>query len=162
MGSVLVPNLARITPGYERRAFITKLNNLLLFSWRNALITQRVHRLLFDINKHIVRVQAQKEEEGKDPSFYDVQTEYVQTHFQWPESITIKQLFVGKEEQLQRPGIKTEEVWFFVVPNGMAQEVIINTLDTKDLDVQGKERQIGLVINPFTVQMSTHDTFQKP
>ncbi len=162
MATVLIPNLSRLRPGYQRRAFVTELNNLLMFAWRNALITKRVHRLLFDIKKRVVHVQVETQEKGKEKAFYAVQTQYIKTYYQWPENITIKQLFVGKEEQLQRPGIKTETVWFFVVPEGMSQEVIINALDASDSDVQGKEKQIGLVINPFTVQLSTYETFQKP
>jgi len=162
MATVLVPNLQRLRPGYQRRLFITELNSLLLFAWRNALITQRVHRLLFDIGKRVVRVQAEVEEKGKEKEFYDLQTQYIKTYYQWPENIIIKELFVGKEEQLQRPGMKTESTWFFLVPEGMSQEVIINALDTNDTDAQGKEKQIGLVINPFTVQLSAYEIFQKP
>ena len=162
MATILIPNLQRIRPGYQRRSFIVELNNLLMFAWRNALITQSVHRLLFDIKKRVIHVQIEIEEKGKEKNFSDVPTQYVKTYYQWPENITIKQLFVGKEEQLQRPGIKTETVWFFIVPEGMSQEVIINALDASDSDVQGKEKQIGLVINPFTVQLSTYETFQKP
>lgn len=162
MTTILIPNLPRLSPGYQRRAFITELNNLLMFAWRNALTSQRVHKLLFDFKKRTVRVQVEMEEKGTEKKFYDLQTQYIKTYYQWPENIAIKQLFVAKEEQLQRPGIKTETTWFFVVPEGMSQEVIINAVDTNDLDAQGKEKQIGLVINPFTVQLSVYDIFQKP
>lgn len=162
MATVLIPNLNRLRPGYNRRLFVTELNNLLLFAWRNALITQRLHRLLFDVQKRKVRVQVEGEEQGKEKKFYDIPVQYTKTEYQWPESITLKELFVGKEEQLARPGIKTETTWFYIVPEGMSQEVVINALDSSNIDASGKEKQIGLVINPFTVQLSAHETFQKP
>jgi hypothetical protein len=43
----------------------------------------------------------------------------------------------------------------------MAQDVVMNFIDTKDTQ-DGKPLQVGLVLNPFTAQFKTYDTFQKP
>jgi hypothetical protein len=56
---------------------------------------------------------------------------------------------------------KTEEMWFYVIPGGMAQDVIINFIDTKDL-YNNAPRSVGLVLNPFSAQFKIYDTFQKP
>lgn len=162
MATILIPNIAYVRPGYERRAFVAQVNNLLRFAWRDALISQKIHRIHFDLKKRIIRVQVEGAEHGNEKKFYDVKTQYVKSWYEWPEHIIIKQLFVGKEEQLQRPGTKTESAWFFIVPEGMSQEVIINALTTIEKDEKGKEKQIGLVINPFTAQLNAYETFQKP
>jgi hypothetical protein len=43
----------------------------------------------------------------------------------------------------------------------MAQNVVINFLDTQDLR-DDQPRQVALVLNPFTALFKTYDTFQKP
>ena len=47
------------------------------------------------------------------------------------------------------------------MPDGMAQDVIINLVDTKDFLPDESARPVGLVLNPFSVQLKEYDTFQK-
>jgi len=47
------------------------------------------------------------------------------------------------------------------MPDGLSQDVIINFIDSQDPLPDGKMRQIGLVLNPFTVQFKEYDSFQK-
>ena len=61
---------------------------------------------------------------------------------------------------MAREGRQTTELWFFIVPEGLAQDVVINLLDMRDKD-RGKAKQVGLVLNPFAAQFKSYDSFQK-
>ena len=57
MAAVIVPNLAPRRPKEERKAFIAKLNALTQLAWQNALLTNNLHRVLFDFKKKTVSVE---------------------------------------------------------------------------------------------------------
>lgn len=164
MATLVVPNLRHLVPNYRHKEFIAHFNSLTQLAWQNALITQKLHRVWFDINKKIVRVEIEKpiEHEGEKKEFVLVQAPYISAQYTVPDSIEIQNFYVEGTDMLRQPGIKTETIWFYVVPDGMVQEVIINAVDTRNLDEQEKPKQFSIIINPFTAHMTTHETFTKP
>ncbi len=81
--------------------------------------------------------------------------------FAWPKNLEIKNFYVEGSDEMERiAGRPDGKIWFFVVPSGLAQNVIINFIDTLDR-VNNKPRTIGLVLNPFSAQFKVYDTFQK-
>ena len=56
---------------------------------------------------------------------------------------------------------KTASVWFYIIPEGMVQNVVINMTDTKDVR-DNQARPVGLILNPFSAQLKIYDSFQKP
>ncbi|MEX0940272.1 MAG: type II secretion system protein [Candidatus Babeliales bacterium] len=163
LATIVVPNLQNVIPGYKRKEFLSRLTGLVRLSWQQALITQRAHRVLFDLEKRIVQVEIESEKKDKKakPLFEPIKISYLNSTYQWTENIEIKQFFVEGKELIARPGIKTEQVWFYIAPDGLAQEVIINFVDTAQLDA-GRPTTISLVLNPFSAQFREYDTFQKP
>jgi prepilin-type N-terminal cleavage/methylation domain-containing protein len=155
MATVSVRVFQSVRPGYARRAFVAKVNSLLITAVRSALMTQRVQRLLFDLEHNTLYVQESSAKDDQKENFQDIAVEYVDTRYTWPETITLQQFFIGKKDEMA--GKKTTKVWLYIMPDGTAQDVTINAVDTAD-----KQKQIGLVINPFTAQLSMYDTFQKP
>ena len=55
----------------------------------------------------------------------------------------------------------TDNVWFFIIPDGLTQEVTINFVDYDDMLPNGDARQFGLVLNPFSAQFKLYDTFKQ-
>ena len=47
VATIVVPNLQKRLPGYQRKAFVNELNTLTALGWQNALSTQKVHRIFF-------------------------------------------------------------------------------------------------------------------
>lgn len=161
LATILMPNLR--TPGYERKQFIGRLNALTRLGWQNALITNKVQRVQFDFAAHTVQLQSarDKSESSDELQFGPLKEIALNTSFTIPEQIEVRQFFIeGFDEMSRFSGRKTGEVWFYIVPDGMAQEVIINFFDTKDT-IEGKVRPVSLVLNPFTVQFKEYDSFQK-
>ncbi|MGE0206655.1 MAG: Tfp pilus assembly protein FimT/FimU [Candidatus Babeliales bacterium] len=164
IATIAVPALQNRLPGYQRKQFIAEVDSLSRLAWQEALVQQKALRLLFTLDKRLMSVQIATGGFDKDgnPTFAPVDIPYLKSSYQWPDSIEIKQFFIGKKDFLTRPGIKTETIWFYYAPEGLVQPVIINMLDTSNQDAQGKARQISLVMNPFTGQFKEYEEFQKP
>jgi hypothetical protein len=162
LAAIAIPNFQGRAPRYEREQFIARLNALCRLAQQQALVTHKLHRIRFDFGKKIAAVEVGEQQDKKEPVFVPVKRAYMRASVDVPERYDIRQLFIERVDEMQRfgGGRKTGEVWFYIVPEGLAQTVIINFVDKKDL-VAGKPRQIGLVLNPFTAQFKAYDTFQK-
>jgi hypothetical protein len=163
---IALPNIGRFIPGYQRRQFLSSLDMLVQIGWQQALVTHAIHKVLFDLNKSIITL-----ERATDIVDAKGQLEYVpakgngtSTHCIIPSSIEIKQFFIeGYDEIARYAGNKNAaRIWFFIMPDGFCQQVVLNMLDTKTKnDAQGV-KQIGLVLNPLNSRFDVYDEFQKP
>jgi type II secretion system protein H len=165
MAAVIVPNLRPRKAKYEREEFIAKLNALTNLGKHNALMRNKTHRILVDLDKKYIELQAEtdKKDEKGEPAFEKAKTGgYINTTFAWPKQMEVKNFYVeGFDEMEQVGGRSTKQVWFFIIPSGLAQTVTINMFDTKDKIGGGKPRPVSLVLNPFSAQFKVYDTFQK-
>jgi prepilin-type N-terminal cleavage/methylation domain-containing protein len=162
VGAVIMPNINRTTPRYEREVFIARFNTLLQYAWQQALITHKIQQISVDVGKKTIVLLAQVDEKDRSGAaiFKPIANPVEDTTCPIPDQIIIKQFFIEGFDMMKKYG-KTKAVWFYIVPEGMTQDVIINCMDTKDK--QGDQpRQIGLILNPFTAQFKIYDTFQKP
>ena len=160
MATVLVPNIGRRIPGYERKRMLSQLNALTRFAWHNAVIAHKLHRVVFNIGKNRVHLEVEqdaKDEKG-EPLFKPLKQAYISSSMTWPDRFQIKNFFIEGFDEMRRfgGGRVTTETWFFVVPEGLTQEVTINMIDLKDV-VDGKPKQISLVLNPFTAQFKVYE-----
>lgn len=164
MAIVVVPNMVRFSPKYEREKFLTALDGITQFAWQNALSTGMLHRVEFDFGKRRISLSkaSQKKDSKGQPIFEPVKETYLGTAFKIPSTIDIKQFIIEGYDELSRyVGRKTQESWFYIMPDGLTQAVTINFTDAKDLLANGKPRSFGLVLNPFTAQFKRYDAFQK-
>jgi len=165
LATVVVPNLWPARPRADRDAFITRLGSLVKFSWQNAIVTGKIHKVHFNFAKKEVSLflaSGKKDKSGK-ATFVPVKRSYIKTSIKILEQLEVKNFYVEGFDEMGRfeTGRKTEEVWFFVIPEGLVQSVIINLLDKKD-KVAGRSRNVSLVLNPFSAQFEVYDTFKKP
>jgi len=164
MATIIVPNIFRLQPRYERKQFIADLNSLVRYGQQHAITSGKVQQIFVNITKKMMELRSpsgKKDAQGQD-EYTLVQRMYVPTHINIPASAQIKNFIIeGFDEVGKYTNSKTAELWFFIVPEGLTQEVIINFLDTNDKMYNGKPRPIGLVLNPFTAQFKEYDTFQK-
>jgi prepilin-type N-terminal cleavage/methylation domain-containing protein len=164
IGAVIMPNFQRSTPRYEREEFIARFNALTQLGWQQALVHNKAQRISIDIAKKVIFLSSGTGEKDRSGELiFKASTDLVQeVSCVLPDQIDIKQFFVeGFDMMAKYTGRKTEEMWFYIVPEGMAQDVIMNFLDKKDTQ-NDKPRHIGLVLNPFTAQFKIYDAFQKP
>jgi prepilin-type N-terminal cleavage/methylation domain-containing protein len=165
MAGIMIPMIQQMRPQGVQREFARKFNELCLFAWQNALSMQKTHRIFFDFKKRLIAVQIESQPSTsltKEADFKDVDIKYVNTHYTWPDQLSFKHMYINGQEKLQQAGVKVTTAWFYIIPDGLTQEVIINTVDNKLLDAQGAPVKMGLVVNPFTAQVKRYDAFQKP
>ncbi len=165
VAAVALPNFTRRMPGYERKAFVTQLNALMAEAWQQGLQSQKLQKIVCDLNKRELFVEQQVKEDDKgEPVFARSTTPYTKTAVIWPKSLQIRQLFIQGFDELnaQASQRKTDQIWFFMVPDGLSQEVIMNMLSVNDGQADDQGKQIGLVLNPFTSQFKVYDEFQNP
>ena len=162
--AVVIPNIPRMQPRYEREQFIARLNALVQLGWQQAIIEHRVCKVVFDFGKSLVslHVATAKKEQIGEPKFKPIKGLYLSTSFTLPDNLKVRQFFIeGFDEMARFVGKKTAEVWFYIMPEGLAQDVILNLFDMKDRR-NTKPRPISLVLNPFSAQFKVYDEFQKP
>lgn len=154
--ALVMPLLRRAQPGRERKQFVTQLNALVQLAMQQSIMTRKVHRVVFSMSERRAAIEIEQESE----KFVPVKTGQTST-FAWARELEIKQFIVeGFDEMERRIGRRTDKAWFFIIPDGMAQNVIINYIDRSDT-IDDKPLQRSLVLNPFTAQFRSYDAFQK-
>lgn len=167
MATFIAPNLQKRLPSYERRQFIAQLNSLTGLAWHNALITQKVHRVVIDVAKKTMQVQVKNDaQDAKKEDFVLLKRPYIRSKGTFADNLEMRNFYIEGDDQIAKhrgSGSKlSHEVWFYIMPDGLAQSVIINITDSKDRDSAHKPHEMSLVLNPFTAQFKEYDSFQKP
>lgn len=162
--TVVLPTFNRRTPAQQRNELHQQLNSLMRLGWQQALVTQTIHRLFFDLKKRTVRLErnTDKKDMENKPVFELVNVAYTKSMYQWPEMLQLSQLFIDGQDVLARQGMKIFEAWFFIVPSGLSQAVILNWTDASEKDNNGESVAMSLVLNPFQAQFKQYEKFQKP
>ncbi len=162
VATVIVPNLGKRSPSEQRRATLAKLNGLTQLAWKNALISNELHKVKFNLKDGIITVEKPtgQYKEGQ-PVTKPLERDYANSDMQWPERLEVKQFIIEGTDEIKVKGRSDISAWFFIMPDGLAQDVIINFVDTKDLRPDGQPKKFSLVLNPFNAQFSVYDAFQK-
>jgi len=147
------------SPAAERKKFILQLNSLMKFVWQNAVVTGKVHKVDFDFQKRVIQTFVEQKGEKDKP----IARTYLKTSLDIPAQLEIKNFFIEGYDMMKKFTLgKTTGAFFYVMPEGLSQAVIINMLDTKDEILRGRSRQVSLVLNPFSAQFKIYDEFRKP
>jgi prepilin-type N-terminal cleavage/methylation domain-containing protein len=164
LGAIIMPNIGRKTPRYEREEFIARFTTLVQYGWQQALVTHKAQRITVDVGKKIITLATDSgnKDRAGEPVFVPIENAVQDTEITIPSQIQIKQFFIeGFDMMTKFARSKTATMWFYIVPEGMVQNVVINGVDTQDVH-DDQPRQFSLVLNPFTALFKIYDTFQKP
>ena len=166
IGSIAIPNIVRQQAGYEQKKFLTSINSLMSEVWQRALMSGKIEKVVFNFQARTVSVEQQKDGTDKDGSFLfePLLLHYAQNNYTWPESFQFKQFFINGADELSARGPqgKTDTSWFFVMPSGMSQELILNIIDTAYATDDKEGKEMSFVLNPFTLQLRRYNEFQIP
>ena len=152
MAAIVVPNL-RPRPADKRKDFIAQFNSLVGLAWYNALVTHKINRVFVNVAKHSASVEIQTE--GRGLNFEPIKGKYVASTLTLPPNFEFREFIVDGVVDTN-----LTEFWFVILPDGLAQAVILNMIDRNDKR-GGQPKQFSLVLNPFSSQFITHDQFQK-
>lgn len=163
IGSVVVPALNTTTPRYEREQFIAGLNALMQTALSMTVSSHMMHQIYFNFKTREISIRQHTGAYTRDgePEIKPIMNAYLQATQTIPDQFVFKQFIIEGINEMRSEHAKTNEIWFYIVPEGLAQHVTINMLDTNDTIEGEKPRPIGLVLNPFTAQFKVYDAFQK-
>lgn len=155
IGAVAIPRFAlKRTENID--TLFAQLNALTQMADTNAQITGHVHRIVFDLShaQVIVEQETDKKSAGGEVVFQPLSSQYLKNSIIWPDSLDMQNFYIKNSDELQ--GGKTNKVWFYIVPDGTTQQIIINLVESES------RRPWSFVLNPFTAQFKKYDAFQKP
>lgn len=163
--SIGLPALKLRQPHQEREQFLAQLNTLLSVGWRQAVTTGKPTKIVFTLHQKkdgtisVEELTGQKDRTGNPIS---TPTKATNARMRLPVRYRLRNFFIERFDELKRYAGERREftTWFFIMPNGLAQEVIINLEDMGD-KYGNKGRPVGLVLNPFTAQFKIYNEFQK-
>ncbi len=163
---VSLPNVLGRRDAQERKAFVTQINSIMSEVWLSALQTNKIHKVNFDLKNRKIDVSKQTDafDVERNPVFEHLILYFSSNSYRWPEAFDIQQFYAQKVDRIAEGGLSrnAEDVWFFVMPGGTSQEVIINIVDQSQNQSEKEGKQFGIVLNPFIAQCVMYDSFQKP
>jgi prepilin-type N-terminal cleavage/methylation domain-containing protein len=164
LGTIVGPNLSRLSPRYEHDQFVSNIQALVRRAWQESLMNHQLHRIHFNLDKRIVKVER---DTGKKSSSGAVVYEmlagtYIPSAFEWPVTLQMKDFFADGADMFHVKGIKITEIWFFVFPDGTSQDVITNWFDQSDTRESDAGTRFSISVSPFIAKVTESYGFQKP
>lgn len=160
MATIAVPQFTKLIPGRDRKKFLASFESMIVFAKHNAEVTGKIHKILFDTRERLVAVEITtggSDQRGQLQSV-PIKQAPIKTRITIPRSLEFRHFVIeGVDEFAQ--GVR-KEVWFYVIPDGMVQDVRIAMVDVKDL-VKGRSRPLSLEINPFNGRLKVYDEITK-
>jgi len=166
LATFVAPRFFVSKPKEEREKFVGQLNSLMGFAWQNAMFTNKLHEVTFNFGKKMIflKMEGAKDKYGK-VQYVPVARAYIKTELKIPNQFEFRNFYINSKGTQMMDMIPTAgregEVFFYIVPDGLSQEVIINFFDVKD-KVARRKRAFGLALNPFSAQFELYDEFKKP
>lgn len=154
MATIFVPRL-RSPAAQPIDQLSQKISALTKLGYEQAISTGKVHRIIFKF-KEDAAVQLEMGGDEKtslgDMKFYPVASiGSLPTRITWDPRFVVKNFYIKGFDEATHT-----QMWFYLLPEGISQEIVINIRDEQ----AGATR--GMVLNPFTVQWAVYDTPQKP
>jgi prepilin-type N-terminal cleavage/methylation domain-containing protein len=165
VAAVALPNIGKLMPSYKRKQFLSTVDSIVQTGWQQAVVTHSIHKVLFDLSNRTVSLERATDKKDAQGNVEYVSTKAggASTHCSIPTFIEIKQFFIeGYDEIARYSGNKNAaRVWFFIMPEGECQKVIINMIDNSS-SAHDQLKQISLLLNPLTARFYVYNEFQKP
>jgi prepilin-type N-terminal cleavage/methylation domain-containing protein len=147
MVAVVVPQLSRRETSAVR-IFTAQLNAFMRFTTTHATTTNALHKIVFDLEHE--RISAEKALGGKsitgDDAYEPLMSSYSAARVAIPHELVFQSILVNGADELA--GAPTKKVWFFCVPHGLCQPVVITGRDTY------RDEDFVVTLNPYSGQFS--------
>lgn len=158
--SVFAPMLTRRSPVERWDVVLESINDLVSIGQHEALTSRVMHRLLFLTKGEHHRIIIQHEE--KDPEdphkmVYKDTLTVISAGYTFPQSIQIKAVFWGTDEQLEQG---KGQAFCYITPEGIVQQVLIHLVRKDQFDEV--DDQVTIVMQPFQGQFLLVEGLRKP
>lgn len=160
MLSLSIPRFLSRKPRMEQLQFFEKFATMVSQTAHQAIITGKIHQIFFNIKDHMIMVKqhdSQSDETSKHQQFKHIHAGLFTSSIQLPQRFIITNFFIQGFDET-RVSDTMNEAWFYVMPDGSSQRIIINFTDDDDQH----HARFCFTINPFYSQVKFHETFQTP
>ncbi len=157
--SLTIPRFLANKPRAAQKKFFTEFSTLITDTVFQAVMNKTVYQVYFDLNKQTISIKKYNpkiENDNKHLKFDPVSKDIFKNEINIPTTFSIKNFFVQDKDEFIS-GMKMNDAWFYIMPDGNSQAVIININESND-----QETKFSITVNPFYSQVRLHDTFQKP
>ena len=164
MTIIVMPSFRGDKLAQARQAQVDQLNLLLATAQYSAITSGKINRVIFDLKLAKVRIEqlsAKKDNLNQD-QYELLQVDYNETSLDWDSNLKIKEIYTNNQNAFWSDEVGNAKAWFYIVPDGNAQNVTINFIDLAENEKTNEQSEYSLVLNPFTVQFKLYDVFQKP
>lgn len=148
MAAIVVPNLGIFKKQQANNQFISSLNYVTQLAWDNGANTGFMQRVVFDFNDKKIKL-----EQDSGSGYKPLEKEFLDSQMPLGD-IEIQNIYINgfDEFKLKTGELKKDTVWFYVVPNGLTQEVTIN--------YDAGDKQKHLILDPFTAIFTGGDDYK--
>ncbi|MBP6870277.1 type II secretion system protein [Candidatus Babeliales bacterium] len=163
LGAFVVPNLFKNNRGTQRKEFLASFETLLKDTVLRSVVENKMHQFYIDIEHEIMQIREydpKSIETNQHKKFKKVEDVEFRTEAQFLKRYSIHNFFINGIDEVTA-GNAMLDVFFYVMPDGTSQAVVINFVD-QDSDGVEKDVRVSVVINPFYARMSVYETFQTP
>lgn len=145
MAATVIPNLFTRKKNLRGQCF-DLFSTVLDAAYVNALMTQKLQRIVIDLDAHTVFIEESKDEK----QFTPVRAGFFSKARDIPQGVELRRLFINGKDELSGLGA-TKKVWFFVTKQGIAQPVVLDFSETDN------DRQFSFEVNPFFASLSARE-----
>jgi len=157
--SFAVPRFFSSRKGVVKKEFFSEFALVISDTLHQAIITKKIHQIFVDLDHHEIRVKqhhVMPDETDKHKQFKAVSPGIFHSQMLIPQQLSIKSFYIGDNDAINQ-GKTIHDVWFYIMPDGTSQAVIINLQDEEEQ----ANNQFSIAINPFYSQVKLHDAFTK-
>ena len=162
MTTMMVPMFRGQNSQQKRMAQVAQLNKLMQGAWQNAITTDKLQKVEFDFTQQRI-VLTQAKAAGLttgEQQFESTGPGVLIDNIKWPDTYRMVNFYIEDKDEMSYG--ERDTAWFYIVPDGLAQQVIINFVDEKESEDRGFEVETSLVLNPFYAQFKEYNEFQRP
>lgn len=155
-----VPNYRGWLERRERDVFFSDVKNLIESARYRAITSGITTKITFDLTNNSAWIEGQTHQKDVHGAFVfeKIKKSFGAVSMVWNNRFLFRSFSIEGVDEISRYGAgkATQEVWFFIVPEGIVQRVAFIVADTKDI-VKGKARQFLCSINVFSGMLKVED-----
>ncbi len=158
--SFTIPRFVNSQKNSTKKHFYQNFSQLISETMHQAILTNKIHQVFFDNNHHKIMIKIfdeKSENQNKHQRFKLIEKDLFKSIIDIPENFIIQNFFINGDDEV-KSGAALNEAWFYIMPDGTSQNILINIINQDD----PHDNKFSITINPFYSQVSIHDTFQKP
>lgn len=161
IASFVIPTFLTKNQKTPKKIFCANFTVLVQEALAGAIVSNKIHQIFFDLDEHkIITKIHQPTQHGatEHDKFVPISQDSFPKPMTIPHHLEIKNFFINGKDEFTSGNIM-HTTWFYIMPDGTSQSIILNIEDTEST---AQNNKFALTINPFYSQVKEYDSFQKP